>query len=261
MKRALWSLVALPLLLVSSRAEPQNSTDTKEIMYGLALGGNTPAILYQIDRTSGRASQPRDTGLVWITGIAFDRHGVLYTVTTYDGQPPNSLIRIDPDTGQTTVVGATGLSTIFEGDIAFDPTTGDLYGMYDTHPATNMFRIDTTTGAATMVATFPSGFAADISGMVFDPSGQLYLIEDERDQVIRVDWRNATVLSTTPLSSPLGYTVGITYDPHQERFYVADGHVDGTNSLYTIDLTTGRLSLIGGLVDAPEGLAGLAVMP
>ena len=43
---------------------------------------------------------------------------------------PNGLVRIDRATGSSQLVGSTGLNNIVEGDLAYDHTTGTLYGLY-----------------------------------------------------------------------------------------------------------------------------------
>ena len=41
----------------------------------------------------------------------------------------NSLVRINPVTGTTTVIGPTGLTGLGEGDIMYNPANGLLYGL------------------------------------------------------------------------------------------------------------------------------------
>jgi hypothetical protein len=64
------------------------------------------------------------------------------------------------------------------------------------------------------------------------------------------------VISTAALSTSLGTTAGMAIDPSTGTVFVADGSQGGTNSLYTLNLSTGFLSLIGSTALA-DGLAGL----
>jgi DNA-binding beta-propeller fold protein YncE len=255
-KRGIGALVVLALLLVPGTAQQQ---DKQLRLLGSSWREGEESVLYDIDVNTGIASSPRNT-VKHLTGLAFDRGGRLYGLTTYDSTAPNSLVRIDPNDGAITVIGATGLASMYEGDLAFDPVSGQLYALYDTHPAQTLFTVDLTSGRATPVGTFSGVAVADISAMGFDQAGQLFAIETEHDLVLRIDKTNATILSSVPLSHPLGYTAGLAYHPEQERWYVADGNQDGTNTLYTIDLGTGRMTIVGGTQIA-TGISGLVFRP
>ncbi len=156
------------------------------------------------------------------------------------------------------MVGSTGLDNISEGDLAFDRTTGSLYGMY--HLAggqRKLFTVDAATGAATAL---PNSLAGDPSAMTFDGTGNLYVIDTALAKLHTVNKTTGATLTTLSLSRSLGAVAGMAVDPATGIFYVADGDSGGTDHLYTLDPTTGLLTDIGptGLAN---GLAGLAIVP
>src|SRR5713226_8804372 len=86
----------------------------------ILLGNSAEGTLYDVNTSTGAATNPRSTGINSLVGTAFRADGVLFGLTTFGGTPnPNALFRIDPTTGASTLVGSTGLSNIFEGDLAF----------------------------------------------------------------------------------------------------------------------------------------------
>lgn len=127
----------------------------------------------------------------------------------YIGQ---QLVTIDTATGFRTVVGPT--TGAFLTCLAFDPTTGTLYGMGDptlnNASANNLYTLDTLTGAATLVGT-NSGFA--FVALSCDSSGNLYSLELNDDELYQID--KATGVAT--LIGPIGYdanqTHGMEFDP------------------------------------------------
>lgn len=229
------------------------------LMYGVSFASTEGSILYQVDPQSGLASNPRPTGLDHVVGIAFGSDGTLYGLTNATTPThPNTLVRINSTTGSAQVVGSTGLSDIVEGDLAFDRTTGSLYGMYHlTGGQRKLFTVNASTGAATAL---PDSLAGDPSAMAFDAAGNLYVIDTALAKLHTVNKATGATLTTLSLSRSLGAVAGMAVDPATGVFYVADGDSGGTDHLYTLDPTTGLLTDIGptGLAN---GLAGLAIVP
>lgn len=216
--------------------------------------------LYDVDTATGAATNARSIGFVNVAGIARDpASGSFYGLTTLGGLNSNSLIRIDPVTGAGTLVGATGLSNIFEGDLAFNPTNGVLYGIQDVPMGTpgprNLFTLNVTTGAATTVGTVAT--SGDLSALAFNALGVLYTINTQSDVLHTVNPLTGAVLTSTSLSTALGTGAGLTFDPVSGTAYVVDGIGSGTDSLYTLNTATGSLTLIGAL-GVSDGLSGLA---
>jgi hypothetical protein len=222
-----------------------------------ALLANTfDGVLYDINVDTGAATNPRSTGISNLAGITFGPNGVLYGLTTFDS---NSLFSIDPATGASAIIGTTGLSKIFEGDLDFDPTTGILYGVeYAPNapaPPRDLFTINPTTGAATIVGD--AGTAnSDLSAMAFSANGTLFTLDTETDRLLNVNKSTAAINSSVNLSAPLGPAAGMDFDPATGILYVVEGGTYPTVNLYTLNPTTGVVTVVGptGLT---HGLAGL----
>lgn len=229
------------------------------------IGNSFDGILYEVNTLTGAVTNPQNTGITSVSGIEYDSStGTLYGITgSLSNGVGNALYSFGLD-GTPTLIGATGLTSIFEGDLALDPTSGLLYGIQDA-PAPNfprnLFTINKTTGAATVFGTITAN--VDLSALTFDAAGNLYVLDTINETVLTVDKTNGTVLLTTNLNQALGQVAGFEFDPTSGLFYVADGFF-GTSNLYTLDVPTGALSLVGptGLAPlSPDGLAGLTILP
>ena len=254
MDRFLRRLACVGLLTVILGSAPSRA--------GSFLGNSFGGVLYDVNTSTGAVTNPRGTGLDTLVGIASRSDGALFGLTSFQGTPvPNALYQIDPVSGASTLVGSTGLTNIFEGDLAFNPVNGSLFGIENVDSASNrsLFRIDVTTGVATIVGNIsaPNG---DLSAMAFDASGRLFVIDTGNAMLLNVDPTTAGINSSVSLSMQLGARGGMAFDPTTGTGYVADGGNGGTNSLYTIDISTGVLTLVGP-TGIPSGLAGLTFSP
>ncbi len=232
------------------------------------LGNTFNGILYDIDPATGDASNPRATGMGMdsLAGIAFAPDGMLYGLTTGVGRPANSLVTINPDTGAYTPIGFTGFP-IVEGDLAFDPISDVLFGIQSVPNNRQLFSIDVATGAGTVVGDLGGLEDGDFSAMVFTPNGSLYILdsgvflgtgEKTPTRLLTVDKSTAAIVNSVTLSVDLGYTSGMDVNPATGTLYVADGGFGvGTDSLYTLNPTTGFMTLVGS-TGLPDGLAGIA---
>lgn len=241
------------------------------ILTGVTRGLSNPqtnSFLVEIDPLTGQASNARDTGLRFVAGIATQPStGVLFGLTAVVSSPnQNSLFRFDISTGAPTLIGATGLSSIVEGDLAFNPIDGMLYGLTDGGPLfnqNNFFRLNPNSGLATIIANIP-GPAADFSGLAFDNSGSLFLIDPagtSNSLLHRLDPSNGAILSTLTMNFNLDSAVGFTFDPIDGTAYVADGGLVGSTipTLYTLNTVNGFLTPIGP-IGIPEGISGLTIV-
>jgi len=236
----------------------------------LLVGCDIDGMLYDIDPLTGLASNPRDTGIVNLGGIAFSKDGTLYGLNTsplIPGVQTRSLFRIDWTTGASTWVGELSELTIGEGDLAFDPTTGLLYGavaiaigMVDV-----FFLIDPETGTSTSVGELPG--MPNPCGIAFDESGTFYVLDTYNQLLWTIDKATGNELGNIPLSRSLGPMGGMDFDPLTGTLYVSDANAyagpvlhEGTRMLYTLDVSTGVLTEIGH-TGLDNGLTGLAFIP
>jgi hypothetical protein len=222
--------------------------------------------LWDVDSSSTAISNPRTT-LGNLVDIEFGLSGTLYGLTSSTAaSDPNSLFQINALTGTASLIGFTGLNNLFEGDLAFDATTGLLWGGYQlATPNANFFTLNTVTGAATLMFGLPVAFT-DYSGIAFDGSGNLLLLNTQSGftSLSMVNKFTGTVISTIGLTdsgnaASLTGSAGLDFDPTSNTMFVTDS---GTKVLYSLDTTSGVLTFLrNGFSLLADQSAGLAVVP
>jgi DNA-binding beta-propeller fold protein YncE len=226
--------------------------------------------LYTLNPATGAASSPRSartadgTALTSLLGLT-----VRPSDDTVFGLAGGKLYTIKGSTGLATLVGATGFSLI-EGDIAYDPVGGFIYGLQVYEGGTYQFiRIDPSTGAGAAVANLAN--VSDVSAAAFGPGNTLYVIDlpaSGNSKLLTLNKQTGALTNPVTLTARLGPTSGLAFDPATGTAYVADGNgsMNGTSNLYTLNLTTGQLTRVStsgtgisggvsGLVFAPEPAA------
>lgn len=215
-------------------------------------------ILYDIHPLTSAAESPRPTGLGNVVGIETDATGRLFSLTSFAGNLPNTFYAVDDATGQPELIGTTGLSAIFEGDLTFNPQNGFFYGIQDAPQGLRrFFRIDPTTGNAVHLASL--GNIGDFSGLTYGRDNRLYCIDIARDLLLELNPVTGTILSTTALSHELeGDVCGMDYDPVGQTIYVA-GRIGAINAIFTLDPATGQLTQVGET--GVSNISGLTIIP
>jgi hypothetical protein len=125
----------------------------------------TDSSLYHLDLTTYEATPIGQITNGIIIAIASDGSGTLYGIDIAD----DSLYSIDVTTGSGTKVGTgLGIDITYAQDIAYDPSSGTLYGgLYKTTaPAGGLYSINTQDGTATLIGD-PTGVA--ITGFAISP--------------------------------------------------------------------------------------------
>jgi hypothetical protein len=98
-----------------------------------ALSGNDfNGIRYDVNQTTGEATNSRPTGISNLAELLFNSSSVLYGI--FMQAQIESLYRINPVTGASTLIGTSSVSNMFtdslvEGDLRFDPVSGTLFGV------------------------------------------------------------------------------------------------------------------------------------
>ncbi|MEM8835561.1 MAG: hypothetical protein AAGD00_07055, partial [Planctomycetota bacterium] len=186
--------------------------------------------LWNINTATAGTSSPRATGFAGYTGIAADGAGLLYATTTFGAPIPNALVTIDALTGDTNVVGSLGLNANFEGDLAFDPGTGSLYGLQDAQSLTpELYRIDPNTGSAFLIGPVATAATGDLSAMAF-VNDDLLAIDTQNDQLLTLNRFTGAVLGAIALSEPIGSLAGMRVDRATGDVSVADGEQGGADA-------------------------------
>lgn len=246
--------------------------------FGQAIGVQN-LVLYDIDLTTGQASNPRPIrGLgteTQIAGIECGPHGELVALTTLVGPRGNCLYRLLPRVGLAVYVEDSGLSNVYEGGLARDPLSGLVYGVQEVTAngrVVNLVRFELESYTATIVgpitapptlplvgAKFASLAAADYSGLSFDATGALWALDTRNRLLVRLDQHTGTILEARP--SPItGTKAGMALNPDDGYIYVLDGDSVGQDMLWRLKPETGEFRLIGP-TGLEGGFEGLAIFP
>lgn len=262
------STLLLPLSLVLTASAAAQMTSPPRF---LGVEATPNPNLWDVDPLTGDFSNPRaiQSGTEFQFGLAMSDAGLLYGMqTTFFGS--RQFYSIDRETGGTTII-ATMSNDFFEGDLAFDPTTGILYciNFWPGAPAgLQLMTIDVHTGGSTLIGdTGLPAIGHDFSAMAFDAGGRLWTVDSETETLHELDKSNAAILSSIPLSNPVAHltkVAGMAFDPYSGDLYYADGITSsggppGTGDFITIDTTTGVMTRLGHL-GTGVGAVGLSGM-
>lgn len=93
------------------------------------------------------------TNFTRLNAIAIDKNGVIYGV-----QIDGNLVKIDKETGNTTVIGNTGLAPKYSSSATIDPTTNKMYyAISDAHEKSYLVEINTTDATSTILLQYANG--------------------------------------------------------------------------------------------------------
>ena len=221
-----------------------------QAMAGMLIGVSGD-FLYDIDTTTGLASNPRDTGGA-ATDIAFG-DGLLY------GSRVFTLSTINPATGQASELGQINGLTEPETirDLAWDPEDGVLSALVQLSGTTidRLYTIDTTSLVATLVGEFDANYTT----MSFDPQGRLFAIDRFSNSLGMIDKNSAATIWVISLSPDIFSRGSMSFTDGGELF--ADTLLDdGRLALLAIDPTDGFLVPIGS-TGLEAGFSSLAFIP
>ncbi len=189
-----------------------------------------------------------------IMGIMFDENDVLYA-TAWSLIESSPLFIVDTVTGQATVAAQVEMTlphgAAYEATVA-EQTAGKIYTPHSRHKHLGVF--DTVTGTFTDVGSFGLQASVLIPAMAFGIDGTLYGLANRKgsetttgvSQLVKVDRVTAQV---TPVGFPHAMML-IAFDIGPDGTAYVAGRI-GDPNLYSIDTTTGELTLIGdtGFVD------------
>jgi hypothetical protein len=221
---------------------------------GTLFGLNpAPGAVFAIDPSTGASTKLTDlpvdqTGQPpTFFGLASDpAHHLLFTVRAFYTDSTFTTIRwqvvtIDSRTGATAMSPA--LARDVPSDLAFDPSTGGLFGVSGSQAPQTVVRIDPATGAITHIADLPGQFAgrfayAPASHTVYVPT-QEFVNFNVLNVVITVDTLTGAV------SQSLGMTVPIDQVVYDSSSGVLFGKGGGPPaSIFRLDPTTGAQTLV-----------------
>lgn len=161
------------------------------------------------------------------------------------GNAFSDLYTINPATGAAVSVGPIGFAVT---GLAFDPTTGILYGVTSNQsPASphSLITVDPATGAGTLIGDEQLGNTG-IADITFDASGTLYGWSEGSDELVSIDKSTgqATQLGDTGLST---YGSGIV-DVGGILYFTGQGN---EQDLRTVNKATGATTVVATLNGGP----------
>jgi hypothetical protein len=210
-------------------------------------GGGNPRGFYNYDTVTG-VSTLRSTvsGSERFFGMDVrPSDGVVFTADEVGAV----LYTVDVDTGAKTAIGSTGAPN--PSALAFDPTTGVLYGLAGTTLASvSLYSVNQTTGAFSLIGnTSPV-----IRGLEFDSSGQLYGFEQQGD-LYEIDKSNGSITLVGGSGPTALVAEDSAFTPAGELFFT-----DFDGDVFHIDVTTGLRTVVGNS-GMGQGLLGLIPDP
>jgi sugar lactone lactonase YvrE len=200
-----------------------------------------------------------------IYGIAVEASGALVVASRDPSRGQPVLVRVDPQTGAQTIISdaatGSGPPLLYADSIAVEAAgTLVVKGKRDGQEA--VMRVDPTTGARSIVsdATTGSGppFGPRVLGIAVEPTGDLVVIDEAQDTVVRVDavTGNRTVISSSavigsgPALAPALAPDSIAASATGTLF------VTGFDALFEVDPRTGtRRVVASGLFESFSDIA------
>src|SRR5881396_1638520 len=169
--------VAITLVITCAGGRALAATLTGVTLIGNDFAGN----IYDVDPSTGAATNPRPTGIQNLAGIAWHPDGTLYGISTSESSAGGStLFRINPYTGARSMVGPVSPFSIYEGDLTYEPRTGSLLALAALGPggSNQLIRVDPATGASLAIGPIPPGdqSESDPSALAFGPDGSLWVL-------------------------------------------------------------------------------------
>jgi hypothetical protein len=219
-------------------------------LYGIQFSSGTG--FFGVNQIHGALAMIGDTGSPATGDLTSDLSSTIWSVDMVQ----HLLLSIDPSNGAVLsavpLASASG-SPVSIVSLAWNPVTQMLYGNtsmgFGNSGPEELYRINPATGTATLVGAI--GFNA-VFALGFDNSGVLYGISP---------WQLLTISTTTgagTLTAPvtLSAAFDLAFRPGDNTMFVADS---GTNSLYTMNPTSGAATLVGAY-GSSTNVVGLAFL-
>ena len=258
MKRLMMILMAGMLLLVATGGVAQADT-----LYGATGSNGVNGELYTLNPANG--SVLTDVGPLndasglhyGLTGLRFNTlTGVLYG-STANASPtdPRWLVTVNPLTALVTPLGSYAAgSNVTMSDLAFDSTTGNMYGV--SGQSGNFYLINQGTGAATAIGS--TGLSVQVGGgLAANSTGTVYGTDTPNLYTYNTATGAATLVAALT-GAPYNAVNALAFDASNVLFGV-NSNTPGTNPslthLITINTSTGAVTDKGASVNNLDALA------
>ncbi len=279
------------LTSISSIAETENAD--KSLAYELPTGiakKYTPTFSDKINKTTKIQSR----GIKFYAYNAYDPSGQLVEGPVYfDPSDPGTITQIAPtssidfisggtwgdgtwygceygfngntnlwiinnETGDMTILGSYYPEAFSLNGLAYDITTGNLFGCSDT----NLYIIDRATGATKLIGSFRIPSPCYMVGLSFDGQGNLYGDELTTDSLYIIDPTTGAAKAIGPLGINIHYAQDMEFDNNTKTMYLAAYTIAPVTegALYTCNTTTGAATKVGTF-QGKARITGLAIPP
>lgn len=261
-------------LLAEVPAQPRFASVARRLLHALlCLGFTVLAGLAAAMPAAASSVSPQPFGGA-VNGYAIMTRNDASTLVSLDFNAPDPVIPVGPSPNGATIWGTAFLNgTLYAlGDTGFytidtvsgaltrisdapppaneiwgmtvDPTTQTLYWIGGTGGVT-LSTIDPATGASTLVGSI-SGIPApiNITAIAIDAEGQLYGIEQQNDNLIRVDKATGAATVVGPLDVPTLFKASLAFDPVGGTLYFFNREF-AANGVHTVDKNTGHATFVG----------------
>ena len=221
-------------------------------LYGVDSSGSQGTI-GTLNQATGADTVVGPVGFNFPGDLASDTRVGSYRIWSTDLNT-GTLLNINPATGAGNGVGAFNTASTIT-SLAFDVTTGKLYGTtakgFGAANGDQLYEIDPNTAACTLIGTLGIN---DVYALAFDNTGKLYGVGFDRQALFTI----STTTGLASLVAPIGLSAvyDIATRPEDNVTFAVDS---GTNSLYTLNLTTGATTLVGAY--SGTNYVGLAFSP
>lgn len=245
-KRAVFALVLCCLMPVVAFGQSGGATIYGSIISSYEWVGESHAGLYSFNTEGGAVFTPVkiEPGLCAQGGGVYAGHAY-YSFSVDD----NTLYVYDADTWEQTAAYPTDIAAL---DLAYDPTTGNIYGCFVDNGA-KLGVLVPEEGSYEYIADFNMSLAA----LVCSNEGQLYGIGSD-GLLYRIDKATAAMaeIGNTGIYPMMAQSA--TIDPNTGKCYWAATSF-GATGLYEVDLDTGNASLLY-LFPNEEEITGLFIL-
>jgi hypothetical protein len=219
--------------------------------------------LYQVSTSNAALTLVGNTGVTNWADIQFAPNGTLYGFTT-SGNPTPTLYTINPVTAAATPIGPLGIGFVFEGALAFAPNGTAYGGNAGSSGADQLFTINLSTGQATSIGTLAGSH--DINGLVWRSDGKLIGLDRVTNSLLVIDPTTLAFSTLAAIGPTVGGVGGMTIDGTTGFFSTSGpgGSIPGSNSLFSFDLFSGNISLVGSFaptITSGNGISGIAAQP
>jgi len=174
-----------------------------------------------------------------------------WITATYNENNNSELYTVDTETGNYTLIGATGIAIT---GLAYDAVTGIMYASSYDGTQSHLYTVSLSDGASTAIGQVGTDIL--VIGIAADAEGNLYGIDIVNDELLSISPADGTSTVIGALGIDISYAQDIAFDRDNDILYGTLFSDDDGGQLFTINTETGSTSLLGTFV---AELAGFGI--